>query len=96
MDAIASSEYAAAPVYAHQLRPRITGFYLGRPVIAAKAPGWLPVACAASEPVVVVARPWVIPRAEPPCMDRPGVRRYRFEQYMRGNDIVVWLLPAAT
>ena len=96
VDAIASSEYASAPVYAHQLRPRITEFYLGRPVIAAKAPGWLPVACAASEPVVVVAQPWVIPHAEPPCMDRPGVRRYRFEQYTRGNEIVVWLLPAAT
>ena len=94
--AITSSEYANARVYAHQLRPRITAFYLGRSVVTAKAPGWLPVACAASEPVVVVVQPWVIPRAEPPCKDRRGVMRYRFEQYTRGGEIVVWLVPPAT
>ena len=96
VEAITSSEYASARVYAHQLRPRITAFYLGRPVVTAKAPGWLPVACSASEPVVVVAQPWVIPPAELPCGDRPGVRRYRFEQYTRGGEIVVWLVPPAT
>ena len=96
VDAITSSEYASARVYAHQLRPRITAFYLGRPVVTAKAPGWLPVACAASEPVVVVVQPWVIPPADIPCKYRAGVRRYRFEQYTRGNEIVVWLVPPAT
>jgi hypothetical protein len=32
--------------------------------------------------------------ARVPCEDRPGVRRYRFEQCTRGNEIVVWLIPA--
>jgi hypothetical protein len=91
--AITSSEYASAPVYAHQLRPQTTEFYLGRPVIAAKTAGRLRVACAATEPVVVVAQPWTQPAPQLPCGDRPGIRRYRFEQYTRGGEIVVWLVP---
>jgi hypothetical protein len=90
---IASSDYARAPVYARQVHPRITEFYLGRDVLTAKAAGWLRVACEQSEPVAVVNQPWVLPAAELPCESRPGVRRYRFEQYARGNETVVWLVP---
>jgi hypothetical protein len=90
---IASSEYALAPVYARQVHPRITEFYLGRDVLTAKAAGWLRVACEQAEPVAVVNQPWVLPAAELPCASRPGVTRYRFPQYARGNETIVWLVP---
>jgi hypothetical protein len=90
---IASSEYALAPVYARQVHPRITEFYLGRDVLTAKAAGWLQVACEQAEPVAVVNQPWVLPAAELPCESRPGIRRYRFPQYARGNETIVWLVP---
>jgi hypothetical protein len=91
--AIASSDYATAPVYARQVHPRTTEFYLRRPVIPARSARWLQVACDSSKPVAIVVQPWVLPPARVPCEDRPGVRRYRFEQYTRGNEIVVWLIP---
>jgi mannosyltransferase len=94
--AIASSEYAAAPVYDRQIHPRTLEYYLRRQVVPAASPGWLQKACDASEPVAIVVQPWVLTPAPVPCENRPGVRRYRFEQYTRGNEIVVWLVPPAS
>jgi hypothetical protein len=94
--AITSSGYAAAPVYSRQVWPRTIEFYLEREAIPAKSAAALKEACDATEPVAIVIQPWVLAPAVVSCENRPGVQRYRFEQYTRGNEIVVLLVPPAS
>jgi hypothetical protein len=93
---ITSSGYSTAPVFSYQIHPRTIEFYLEREVISAKAADALERACDSSRPIAIVIQPWVLKPARAPCEDRLGVQRHRFEQYTRGNEIVVLLVPPAT
>jgi hypothetical protein len=79
-----------ARVYHAMVEPRSVAFYLGRPLEPAPAQAVL---CSAREPVVLVHQRFMLQPPSVSCLDRPGVRQYRAEQYGRGREIVVWIVP---
>jgi hypothetical protein len=91
--AILASTSRMTPVFAYMTRPSALEFYLGRPVTRPTSPSD-PEVCDRREPVVLVVQPWVLPPAAFPCMSRAGTAHLRFEQYARGGEIGVWIIPA--
>jgi hypothetical protein len=79
-----------ARVYHAMVEPRSVAFYLGRPLDSAPSQA---VFCSAREPVVLVHQRFMLQAPGLSCLDRPGVRQYRVEQYGRGREIVVWIVP---
>jgi hypothetical protein len=86
---------SATPVFAHLAYPRDLAFHLGRPVTATWTPSEALAACHSNRLVVYVDQPYLLPDAALPCTEREGTRHYRFEQYARGQEINVWIIPAA-
>jgi hypothetical protein len=80
------------PVFAYMTRPSALEFYLGRPVTR-PASRSDPEVCNRREPVALVVQPWVLPPAAFPCINRTGTRHFSFEQYARGGEIAVWIIP---
>jgi len=79
------------PVFAYMHLTESLSFYLDRPLHRVGASTASRVCD--HTPAVYVVEPF---NFEPPrvdCLDRPGVRHYRFRQYARGNEIDVWLVP---
>jgi hypothetical protein len=73
--------------------PRNLEHYLGRQVVLLSAGEVSDRVCASAEPVAYVTQPFAIPRVELACLGRPGVEHYRFQQYARGGEMNVWLVP---
>lgn len=84
----------AAQVYAAVYHPRDLGFYLRQPFLPRRFVTAERV-CDANEEVVLVVQAGAVVDATIPCLEREGVRRLRFEQYARGDEIVVWVIPPA-
>jgi len=83
---------SAVFVYAHQ--PADLAFYLDVPVQALETSEVVSRVCKVrASPVVYVMQPFVIPPVDVPCLRQRGVRHHRFEQYTRGDETNVWLLP---
>ena len=93
-DAIRARASPSTPVFAYMLRPRDLVFYLERPVSVPRTPAVASRVCSRRQAVVLVTQPWALAPASVPCVQRPGVRHYRFEQYTRGGEINVWFIPA--
>jgi hypothetical protein len=91
--AILENALSTTPVFAYMTRPQALEFYLGRPVVRPASASDASV-CDRRELVALVVQPWVLPTAEFTCMERAGTTRYRFEQYARGGEIAVWIIPA--
>ena len=83
----------SAPVFAYVTYPRDLEFYLGRPVETPRTPEQLRLVCQVEREVVFVSQPWLLPPASVPCTQREGTRNFRFEQYARGEEVNVWLIP---
>jgi hypothetical protein len=82
------------PVVAYVRRPENLSFYLGRPVRGLN--GDSPVAsvvCGVHGPAVYVTQPFALEPVRVPCLGRPGVLHFRFEQYARGGEMNVWFVP---
>ena len=84
---------AGARIYPHMAAPRTLAFYLQKPLERAPAQSDVRAICASRDPVVLVDQPFRIEPLSVPCLGRAGVRHYRFEQYARGDEINVWLVP---
>lgn len=84
----------STPVFAYIPYPRDLEHYLGRPVVALESPAQAQRACRASGEAVFVSQPWILPAVTVPCTGREGARHLRFEQYARGDEINVWLIPS--
>jgi hypothetical protein len=85
----------ATPVIAHVPYPLDLSHFLDRPVTSAWTNAEARLVCRLDRRVVYVDQPYLVPRAVLPCLDRPGVRRYRYEQFARGGRIDVWIVPTA-
>ena len=87
---------AASPVLVYAHHPEDLDFYLDRPVQPLRPENVVARVCAASEAVVYVVQPFVVPGVSVPCLRRAGVRHYRVRQYTRGDQIDVWVVPPAS
>ena len=82
-------------VYALLKDPQGFDFYLERPFEVLTSREVAPQVCTANRPVAYVMQPWAVDNAVVPCLSRPGTQHSRFEQYARGGEIDVWLVPPA-
>ena len=92
-DIVLASESSPASVLAYMRNPQNLEHYLGRPVARLDRAEVNARVCAREERVVYVTQPFGIPSVELDCLGRPGVEHHRFEQYARGDEMNVWLVP---
>jgi hypothetical protein len=84
-------------VFAYVRNPEGLEHYLGRPVRhLQQAAEVAATVCGSPESVAYVMQPFALAAVKVPCLSRPGVRRFRFEQYARGDEMSVWLVPPGT
>ena len=81
------------PVLAYMRNPRNLEHYLERPVVELRFEDVARRACTSRELVAYVTQPFGIPAVDVPCLSRRGVAHRRFEQYARGDEMNVWLIP---
>ena len=87
-------ENPTAPVLAYVRNPEGLRYYLGRDVRDLERPDDVASAvCDERRAVAYVTQPFALASVYVPCLTRDGVRHYRFEQYARGNEMNVWLVP---
>lgn len=92
-EAIRSSEPPQLAVVAHMRNPRNLEHYLGRRVSQPEPAALASAVCARNGRVAYVLQPFAIQPVEIPCLTRAGVVHSRFEQYARGDEMNVWILP---
>ena len=92
---VRSSAPASTPVVAYVPYPHDFEYFLGRPVEAALTPAEAVRVCGLREEAIYVSQPWLLPPATVPCLERAGVQQHRFEQYARGREMNVWVIPPA-
>ena len=86
----------SVPVFAHMREPGDLAFYLGRSVVyTRRIPDAASRLCARKRETVLVVDRFRVEPFNAPCIQRPGTRMYRFEQYTRGGEISVWFIPPA-
>jgi hypothetical protein len=86
---------SSTSVFAHVAYPYDLQFHLERPVIGTWTAEEASGVCRAGRLAVYVDQPFLVPDADPQCTRRDGARHYRFEQYARGHEINVWVIPPA-
>ncbi len=85
---------ATAPVYAYMPYPADLAFHLDRAVKRVRRPADTDVVCDEQSTTVFVAQRWFWPPATvPTCTSRPGTRHYRLDQFARGKETDVWIIP---
>ena len=94
-EVIARTGAPTSLVLAYMRRPANLEFYLGRPVVDLEPDEVAERVCGADRVVFYVMQPFALDDVTVPCLDRNGVRHYRFRQYARGGEMNVWLVPAA-
>ena len=92
-EAIHSSEPPQLTVVAHARNPRNIEHYLGRPVTRPEPDALAAAVCGDERRVAYVLQPFALEPVDVPCLTRAGVVRRRFEQYTRGGETVVWIVP---
>ena len=85
----------STPVFAYVPYPNDLEFFLARPVVVPQSSAELRRVCLAQREVVFVSQPWLLPQVTIPCTEREGAQHVRLEQYARGGEINVWLIPPA-
>lgn len=93
---VSAESDADASVFVRVPQPDDLPFYLDRRVAVIRTLEGIAAVCGQTAATVLVAQPWRVATAEPPCTDRLGVRRVRLEQYARGGHIDVWFIPPAS
>ena len=94
-EVIARTGTPTSLVLAYMRRPANLEFYLGRPVLDLEPEDVAERVCGSDRDVFYVMQPFALDDVTVPCLDRDGVRHYRFRQYARGDEMNVWLVPAA-
>lgn len=92
-EAVLASEPPALAVLAFMRNPRNLEHYLERPVVSLEAEAVDDRVCASNDRVAYVTQPFGIANVEVTCLRRRGVEHHRFEQYARGGEMNVWLVP---
>ena len=94
-DAAAVIERAGpVPVLAYVRNPDGLEYYLERPVRHLRQVDEVVASvCGSPEAVAYVMQPFALASVDVPCLTRAGVRHHRFEQYARGDEMDVWLVP---
>jgi hypothetical protein len=92
-EAIRSSEPPRLAVVARIRNSRNLEHYLGRPVAQAEPAALAAAVCEREHRVAYVLQPFAIQPVEIPCLMRAGVVHRRFEQYARGGEMNVWIVP---
>jgi hypothetical protein len=82
------------PVFAYMHLPESLSFYLDRPLHRVGASTAARVCD--HTPAVYVVEPFNFKPPHVDCLERLGVRHFRFRQYARGDEIDVWFLPASS
>ena len=90
---IEANASTSTPVFAYVPYPRDLEHYLGRPVETPRTAGQLERMCESRRDVIYVSQPWILPPVTVPCTQRDGARHLRFEQYARGGEVNIWLIP---
>jgi hypothetical protein len=81
-------------VLAYVRNPDGLEYYLERPVRHLRQVDEVVASvCGSSEAVAYVMQPFALASVDLPCLTRAGVRHFRFEQYARGDEMNVWLVP---
>ena len=92
--AIIERESPTVPVLAYVRNPEGLEYYLARSVRHLRQPDEVAAAVCASETTLAyVMQPFAIDPVDVPCLTRDGVRHFRFQQYARGDEMNVWLIP---
>jgi hypothetical protein len=92
-DAVLASEPSQVAVLAYMRNPRNLEYYLERPLVELRPGDVATRVCTSPEVVAYVTQPFGIPAVDVPCLSRQGVEHHRFEQYARGDQMDVWLVP---
>jgi hypothetical protein len=92
-EVIVAGEPPRLAVVAHMRNPRNLEHYLGRPVARFESESIDSAVCANRTRVAYVSQPFAIPPATVTCLAREGVVHHRFEQYARGDEMNVWIVP---
>jgi hypothetical protein len=86
---------AQTRVYGRIKDPGGLDFYLDRPLSILPDDKVVSRVCNSDHELVYVMQPWAIADVAVPCLGGDGVEHFRFEQYTRGHEIDVWLVPPA-
>ena len=86
----------ATPLFGTLKHPNSIEFYLERPIRVLHWSEVVPRVCNSDRPLVYVMQPWAVTLVDVPCLERPGVEHYRYEQYARGDEMNVWFVPPGT
>jgi hypothetical protein len=81
------------PVLTRLHLPEGLVFYLGRPVHPLGRADAAARVCGSPVEVAYVMQPFLLDPVDIPCLSRRGVTHVRLEQYARGDEIDVWLVP---
>jgi hypothetical protein len=92
-ETILSNEPPRLAVVTHMRNPRNLVHYLGRPVAQPEPAALAAAVCERDTRVAYVLQPFAIRTVEIPCLTRAGVVHRRFEQYARGDEMNVWVVP---
>jgi len=92
-EVVLTSGTPPADVLAYMRNPDNLGFYLGYAPVELDADGVRRLVCASRRPIAYVTQPFALESVDLPCLERAGVRHHRFEQYARGGELNVWLVP---
>jgi hypothetical protein len=86
----------STPVYAYMPYPADLEFHLGRNVTGLRKADETTIVCGEPDTAVLVEQPWFWPEASiPACAERRGAQRFRFDQFARGEETDVWIIPPA-
>ena len=91
--AVRASEPPLLPVLAYMRNPGNLEHYLGRRPASLEAAQVAARVCGQRVSIAYVTQPFGIAPVGVPCLTRPGVQHERFEQYARGGETNVWLVP---
>jgi len=83
------------PVLGYLRNPGNVAFYLGRPIEDLAADDVAARVCGAKRPVFYVEQLYAKDPVTISCLNRTGVQHDRFQQYARGGETNVWLVPPA-
>ena len=91
--AVLAAEPPRIGVLAYLRNPQNLEHYLDRPVVDLAPEEVVRRVCGHNTPIVFVTQPFGIPAVAVPCLSRNGIEHRRFEQYARGDEMNVWIVP---
>jgi len=91
--AVLGADPPPARVLAYMRNPRNLEHYLGREVESLDVNDVVERVCGGPVTLAYVTQPFTLATVDVPCLARDGVVHHRFEQYARGGEMNVWIVP---